>query len=370
MQHARLSRLQKIAADAGLDAIALVPGANMRYVTGVNFHLSERPIILLVPREGEPGVIIPALEESKLKEDGFNAQLFVWGDAEGYHGAFGKAIQGMKLAGKRIGVEGLQMRVLEGQLLQEYAPGAQVIPADEELIDLRIVKSAEEIEAHRKAIQISEEALSRTLKELKLGMTERQIAQILTQHQIDLGGEQNSFEPLVQIGARSALPHGTAGDGVLENGKALLIDYGTVHKGYVSDITRTFFVGKPAEVPEKFRALYETVRAANEAGRKAVRPGVTGEEIDTITAGVLRNSEFAQYIVHRTGHGLGIDVHEHPNMVQGNTRPLAAGMVFTIEPGLYILDEFGVRIEDNMTVTPDGGESLTSFPRELTILEL
>lgn len=367
MQQERFARLQKIVADAGLDAIILVPGANLRYLTGVTFHLSERPLLLIVPKQGDPGVIIPLLEEQKLKEHGFDGQLFVWSDTEGYHGAFGKAIHGMKLVGKRIGVEGLQMRVLEGQLLQEFAPGSNIIPADEDLINLRIIKSAEEIALHRKAIEISEEALRRTLQEIKLGITEREIAQILTQHQTELGGEQDSFAPLILIGPRSALPHGMPGDTPLEHGLPLLIDYGTVYGGYVSDITRTFFVGEPSE---QFKALYAAVLGANEAGRQKVHPGVAAEDVDSAAAGVLRQSAFAPYIIHRTGHGLGIDVHEHPNIVQGYKRLLEPGMVFTIEPGLYIPGEFGVRIEDNMVVTPDGGESLTSFPRELMILDL
>lgn len=367
MKNQRFTRLQKIVAEAGLDAIALVPGANLRYLTGVNFHLSERPIILIVPKQGEPGVIIPLLEEQKLKEYGFTGELFVWSDVDGYQGAFGKAVQRMNLAGKRIGVEGLQMRVLEGHLLQEFAVGSHVIPADEQLVNLRIIKSDEEISLHRKAIQVSEEALHRTLRDLKLGMTERQIAQILTQHQTELGGEQDSFAPLILIGPRSALPHGSPSDTRLERGLTLLIDYGTVYGGYVSDITRTFFVGEP---PEKFRALYAAVLGANEAGRQKVHPGVPAEEVDSAAAAILRQSGFGEYIIHRTGHGLGIDIHEHPNIVQGNKRLLEPGMVFTIEPGLYIPGEFGVRIEDNIVVTPDGGESLTSFPRELMILGL
>ncbi|MBI5930012.1 MAG: aminopeptidase P family protein [Chloroflexi bacterium] len=367
MQHERFNRLQKIVADAGLDAIVLVPGANLRYLTGVTFHLSERPLLLIVPKQGDSGVIIPLLEEQKLKEHGFSGEFFTWDDTQGYHGAFNKAIQGMKLADKRIGVEGLQMRVLEGQLLQEFASGSHIIPADEDLVNLRIIKSPEEIALHRKAIEISEEALRRTLRDVKLGMTERQIAQILTQHQTELGGEQDSFAPLILIGPRSALPHGMPGDTRLERGLPLLIDYGTVYQGYVSDITRTFFVGEPSE---KFKALYSAVLGANEAGRHKVRPGVAAEDVDSAAAGVLRQSAFAQYIIHRTGHGLGIDIHEHPNIVQGNKRLLEPGMVFTIEPGLYIPGEFGVRIEDNIVVTPDGGDSMTSFPRELTILEL
>jgi Xaa-Pro aminopeptidase len=158
-----------------------------------------------------------------------------------------------------------------------------------------------------------------------------------------------------------------SGDTPLRPGEVLLIDFGTIYKGYVSDITRTFFVGEPSG---KARAVYEAVRAANEAGRQAARPGITAEDVDRVTGDVMRTAGFGEYIVHRTGHGLGIDIHEHPNIVAGNKRPLEAGMVFTVEPGLYIPGELGVRIEDNVAVTVDGAESLTRFPRELTVLAL
>jgi Xaa-Pro dipeptidase len=363
----QLERLQKIVWQARLDTIALVPGSNLRYLTGISFHLLERPFIIFIPAEGEPAIVVPALEMKQLQETGFPGTYFPWTDAEGYANAFTEASKTLNLADKNIGVEGLRMRVKESQLIQHYAPGSQIIDADEALIDLRIVKSSEEVEFHRRAVRISEQALSQLLEELQIGMTERQIARRLSELQIELGGAGDSFNPTVLVGPRSALPHGQPGDASLQQGDALLIDFGTVYKGHVSDITRTFFVGEPSA---RSRAVYEAVLAANTTGREAAKPGTTGHNIDTQTTQALKDTGFEDYIKHRTGHGLGIDIHEHPNISQGETRPLEPGMVFTIEPGLYAEGELGVRIEDNVVITKDGAESLTTFPRELKVLNL
>ena len=360
------TRLRQLAQAADLAAVAIVPGANFRYLTGVDLHLMERPSILFVPVAGEAVVILPSLEISKWQNANLPAQVIGWRDDEGYAGAFSQASQVLKLNGQRIGVEGLRMRVLEGQLLEE-ALGGQVVDADEVFTQLRIIKSPTEIEKHRQAIRISEEALQRTLDNIKLGMTEREIATMLSQFQTDLGGEGNSFAPIVLVGARSALPHGVPENTPLQQGDTLLIDFGTVKNGYVSDITRTFFVGEPSA---EYRAIYEAVLTANQTGIATAKPGVTCEAVDLATSQILKDSGFADYILHRTGHGLGIDVHEFPNITQGDLRKLEAGMVFTVEPGLYLAGKLGVRIEDNVIITAKGSESLTSFPKALTVLNL
>jgi Xaa-Pro dipeptidase len=359
-------RLRELARHANVSAVAVVPGANFYYLTGLHFHLSERPTVLFVPVTGEPVVVVPWLEASKWQSAGIPAQVFAWRDAEGYVSAFQEAAKVLQLQGKPVGVESLQMRVLEAGILTTQL-GANVQPADEVFVELRIHKTQAEIEKHRRAIQISEEALRCTLEQIKLGMTENEIARLLSQNQVELGGAKDSFSPIVLIGPRSALPHGVSGNTPLQQGDTLLIDFGTVYENYVSDITRTFFVGDPSL---ETVAFYEAVLAANQTAIQMIKPGITPEAIDLATAQVLRDCGFGDYILHRTGHGLGIDVHEHPNIVAGNSRPLETSMVFTIEPGLYLADVLGVRIEDNVVVTENGVDCLTTFPRELTVLEL
>ena len=196
-------------------------------------------------------------------------------------------------------------------------------------------------------------------------MTEREIAGRLTAALLRHGGESVPIEPHVQSGPNTALPHGATSDRRVEIGDFLLLDFVTTVAGYYADITRTFVVG--AEPTAEQRRVYETVLAANAAGRAAARPGVTGEELDAIVRRVIDDAGYGPNFIHRTGHGLGLEVHEEPQIVAGNRTPLAPGMVFTIEPGIYLPGWGGVRIEDDVVVTEDGCESLTSYSRDLAL---
>jgi Xaa-Pro dipeptidase len=234
-----------------------------------------------------------------------------------------------------------------------------------ELAALRIRKDAAEIAAIREAIAISEAALQATIDAVQPGMTEREIAATLVMEQFQRGGGPHPFEPIALAGPRSALPHGEPGDARTVSGQPLLIDFGTTVRGYASDITRTFSVGTPSG---QLAEVYAVVKAANEAGRAAAKPGATGQDVDRATRQVIESAGLGPYFTHRTGHGLGLSAHEPPDMVEGNDLVLEPGMVFTIEPGVYIPGEVGVRIEDNMVITDDGSESLTTFTRDLLVI--
>jgi Xaa-Pro dipeptidase len=368
MRDVGLEKLREIATKAGLDALVLLPGYNLQYLTGVKFHLLERPFMVFFAMTGEDVAALPGLEAQQFIDTGFDGQVFAWQDADGYQGAFEQAFAALKLSTGQIGVEGLTMRFRDAEIIRHYLPDATIIDADEALVALRVQKSVEEIDNHRRAVEISEKALAALLDELKLGMTEHAAAQRLSQLQQEFGGAGDSFTPTVLFGARSALPHGEPGDTPLQAGDTVLIDFGTRHKGYVSDISRTFFAGHPGDEMLK---LYDAVLAANEAGRAAARAGITGAELDDTTTQVLIAHGYPEYVVHRTGHGIGLDIHEHPNISAENTEPLQPGMAFTIEPGLYVPGVGGVRIEDNVVINSDGtAESLSTFPREQTILKL
>jgi len=233
------------------------------------------------------------------------------------------------------------------------------------LAELRLRKDEGALTSLREAIAISERALQATIEGIRPGMTEREIAGRLIIEQLKLGGGKHLFEPIVLSGPNSALPHGEPGDRRVAEHEPLLFDYGTSVRGYTSDITRTFCVGEPSK---RMAEVYEVVKAANEAGRAAAGPGVVAQDVDRATRKVIENAGYGPYFTHRTGHGLGLEVHEGPNMVEGNMLLLEPGMVFTIEPGIYFPGEFGVRIEDNVVITPHGAESLTTFSRELTTI--
>ena len=362
MADSRVQKLYDIIEQAGLDGMVLIPGSNLLYLTGQDFHLMERPLVVFFVPGRDPVAILPFLEQERLSEIPIQAEIFTWTDTDGYAGAFEAAARSLDLNGKRIGVEELRMRVLESSLIEHYFPGVDLVLAGNELAALRLQKDEADLAALREAIAISQDALQAVIEWVRPGMTERAITGQLIVEQLKRGGGKHPFEPYALIGPNAALPHADPGDRVLKDGDVLLFDYGTSVRGYVSDITRTFIVGEPSA---KFIDVYEAVRAANEAGRLAARPGIAAQEVDRAARRAIEQAGYGKYFTHRTGHGLGLEAHEGPNMVEGNTQILEPGMVFTVEPGIYLPGEFGVRIEDDMVITEDGAESLSTFPRDL-----
>ncbi len=351
-----------------LDAIAIIPGANFLRVLGRDFHLMERPFLLIAPRDGEPVAIVPNLEMASFSTLGFTGQVFDWRDEAGYMDAFqaaGEALPQLRAA-KHFGVEGQRMRVFEYLALGKAFPGATIVDAHATISSIRLQKTSDEIALLKQAIRISEEALEATLAQVRAGMTETEVQAILTREMFARGAEGLAFDPIIAAGGNSAQPHAQARrDYTIKPGDALLFDFGARFGGYNADITRTFFVG---EVSEHDRAFYDTVLAANEEGRRATKAGATAHDVDDRVQKVLENSQFAAFRRHKTGHGLGLEVHEAPQIMRGNHATLEQGMVFTVEPGLYRLGECGVRIEDDVVVTEAGCETLTTFPRDLRII--
>ncbi len=365
------STRQRLAAE-GIDCLALVPGFNLRYLTGMDFVLLERPFMAFIPADEAvaPLLVIPELEAptwKRCKRSGahFEARLFAWDDESGPEGAMRQAADA--LPGVRtLAVEYLRMRVLEHDLIRRFWPEARVMKAESVLDPLRMCKDASEVASLRRAIEVAEAALEEVVSGLSPGSTERQIASQLTSAVLLGGGESVPIQPIVLSGPRSALPHGRPSDRVVWAGDILLIDFVITVDGYHSDITRTFVVGQAPD--GRLRQVYAAVRAANEAGRAVVRPGATCQHVDRAARQVLVDAGLGEHFIHRTGHGLGLDVHEEPGIVEGNDTPLEEGMVFTVEPGVYLEGWGGVRIEDDVLVTEDGCETLTTFSRELRVV--
>lgn len=355
----RRARAALLAREAGLCALAIVPGPNFRYLTGLEFHLMERPTLLFLTAEGRVLAIMPELERSKWREAFPEARTFFWQDSEGFAEAFRKLSEA--LAGP-VGVEGMRMRMFESEALRSHLPQGAVVDAEPALAKLRICKDSEEVAALRRAVAISEAALDEQLETARAGDSEVEIVARLKQAMLARGAEGFAFDPIVLSGPKSADPHGTPCSRTVGPGEPLLVDFGASWGGMNADITRTFFC---KHVPESSRAVYDTVLAANARGREVAGPGIACDSVDRATTAVLSESPFVEMIKHKTGHGLGLDVHEAPHVMVGNYMPLEAGMVVTIEPGLYRSGEFGVRIEDNVLITEDGAESLTRFPREV-----
>ncbi len=363
LQQSRLSALRTNMAALDLDCVAIVPGANFQFLTGGRFASMERPTILLIPAAGEVRAVLPYLEILSWQGLGIAARVHSWRDKDGYAGACAAASAGLRP--RRLGVEGQRMRVFEELALRAVLPEAEIIDAQQEISRMRLRKDDGEIAKLRRAIAISEQALAATLATARVGMTERELESTLIRELFAAGAESLAFPPIVVAGAQSAEGHGHAGVYAIRPGDTLLFDFGAAVDGYNADVTRTVFVGDPA--PEA-RALYETVREANHIGRAFARPGVTAGAVDDAVQSFLEKSPFVEGDLIKTGHGLGLDVHEAPQIMRGNDIVLEPGMVFTIEPGLYLPGRRGVRIEDDVVVTAAGVESLTTFPRELSVV--
>ena len=344
-----------------LDYLVLIPGANFTYFTGLRKDLSERPFVGFFPASGIPTFIVPRLEQTATEESlPYDADFYAYTDEEGYERAFERACS--DLVGKRLGMEYRSMRLLELRQIEKDAPGSSFEEADPFLARLRMVKDTEEIATMREAIRISEEALQAMLDQVRPGQTEMEVQNLLHIELLHKGAHGMGFDPLILSGPRAALPHATAADRTLQPGDCLIIDFGGKIGSYTADITRTIAIG--TDNPE-WKEIYEVVKEANATARRLARPDVKAEDVDRAARGVIEKAGYGEYFTHRTGHGLGLDVHEPPYIVAGDKTPLQPGMTFTIEPGIYIPGKYGVRIEDDVLITEDGCEALSTFPREL-----
>ncbi|MBR1497881.1 MAG: aminopeptidase P family protein [Oscillospiraceae bacterium] len=265
---------------------------------------------------------------------------------------------------RRVGAE--EGRLAHGAWLRrEKELGVELVPAEELMAQMRAVKEPEEVECLVRAQRIAEKALEQVLPLIRPGVKEREIAAELTYRMMLLGGEGNSFDPITITGANTSLPHGVPGDAAVREGDFVTMDFGTLWKGYHSDMTRTVAVG---HATEEMRRVYDTVLRAQEAGIAVAKAGVTGAAVHQAGAKVIADAGYGAYFGHGFGHSVGLEIHEEPRASVKNDKPLPAGAVITAEPGIYLPGRFGVRIEDMILITGDGCENLTKAPKELIVL--
>lgn len=344
--------------------LVLNPGPSLVYFTGLHFHLSERPVVAIF-KTGEPIFLaLPELEAAKVSNLPYPVEVFPYGeDPATWAAIFQKAAQAAGLGEGAVGVEPTRLRYLELSLLQKAAPAAGFISAEEELAAIRMCKEESELAAMRKAVDIAQKALQATLPIVKPGVSELEIAAELTLHLLRNGSDTEfPFSPIVSGGPNSANPHATPSGRKLQNGDLLVIDWGASVNGYASDLTRTFAIG---DVEPELQKITAIVLAANAAARQKAGPGITASEVDQAARDVIEEAGYGKYFTHRTGHGLGLEGHEPPYIRSGNPLALKPGMTFTIEPGIYLPQRNGVRIEDNIVITGGGVECLSNLPREL-----
>lgn len=362
----RLARLQARMAAAGIDLTVLVPGTNLRYLSGIGFSTKLRLMVVLVPKTGAPQLVLPTMEAPRaVAVCQFACDVHPWDDGDGPQAALGRAVAALGAPIRSIAVEHTTMRVFELRAVEAACPQATTTNADVHLAALRMQKASDERDAMQRAIAVAESTLAETIADIRIGMTELEVAADW-ERRIRAAGSVPSFDLAVGSGPNGASPHHTNGERRLQSGDLVVIDGGAIVDGYVSDITRTIGIGA---VSERARTVYATVLAANEAGRAAAAlPGATGDSVDRAARAVIDAAGFGPYFIHRTGHGLGIDIHEPPFMVAGATDPILDGMTFTVEPGIYLPGECGVRIEDMLIKTADGAATMTTYPRALQIV--
>lgn len=359
----RLKRAQARVADTEADAMVLFPSKNLYYLTGFMEHPSERHLLFIVTPD-DHAIVAPAMYGAQLRETTYLEEVVAWDDSDDPMDAFETACAGVGLAnsaGTILVDDTMHSRFLFD--IQSAFPNAEFKLASSVLERMRLRKDDHERRALRQAAAVSDAVLTevREMGEDVIGMTERELATHISRRLEANGGEGDSFAPIVGSGPNGAHPHHRHGDRVIEAGDPVVLDFGAFVDHYPGDQTRTVvFGGTP---PEDFVAVHDTVLAAFHAAVDRVEPGVTAQEVDRAARAVIEEAGYGEQFLHRTGHGLGLDVHERPYIVDGNETTLQPGMVHSIEPGIYLEGEFGVRIEDAVLVTDDGCERLNDTPK-------
>jgi Xaa-Pro dipeptidase len=367
MTQSRFDKLNASLQNSDLDAVILNPGPTLTHLTGLHFHLMERPVVLLFAKNQVPAIVLPELELQKVASLPYDLQVFAYPENPSEWGnVFRKAAQSLDLDGKRIGVEPRQLRLLEFNYVKDGAPEADYPDASNVLSELRLRKDQAEVDAMRRAVRIAQDALEATIPSFKIEMTEKALAAELVMQLLRHGSDPEiPFAPIVSSGPNAANPHASPSDRKLQSGDLLVVDWGAAYEGYISDLTRTFAVG---EVDQEYVKIHRIVQEANAAGRAAAGPGVPCANVDKAARDVIERAGYGEYFTHRTGHGIGMEGHEEPYMRGDNMQLLEPGMAFTVEPGIYLPNRNGVRIEDNVVITETGADVLSDMPREIRVV--
>jgi Xaa-Pro aminopeptidase len=349
------------AARAGLAGFLVTPGPDLRYLTGYDAIPLERLTMLRLAPGTDPVMLVPRLERAAAEAaSGIGGiELATWADGDDPYAAAGALLSAGRYA--------LTDRTWSAHLLglQAALPGATFVPAGSALPLLRAVKDDDELGALARAGAAADAVFGAIVTTPFAGRRERDVAGDLAELLRANGHETVEFT-IVGSGPNAASPHHDAGERHIRPGEAVVLDFGGFADGYGSDIARTVVVGEP---PEGFEAVYRTVRRAQEAAFEAVRPGVTCEEVDRAARAVIEEAGHGDRFIHRTGHGIGLETHEEPYIVAGNASPLAEGMTFSIEPGIYLEGRFGVRIEDIVAVAGDGARRFNDATRDLRVVD-
>ncbi|MEU6036712.1 Xaa-Pro peptidase family protein [Actinomadura sp. NPDC047616] len=360
----RLGRVQQAAGRVGLGAVLLTPGPDLRYVTGYDAKQLERLTCLVVPAAGDPFLVVPRLELPAAQASpagDLDVELVPWDETDDPYALVAsrlpRGVANVAVADRMWAVMALRFRAA--------LPGAEQVPAGGVMRELRMRKSAAEVAALREAGAAIDRVHRRVPDLLKPGRTEREVGRDIADAIIAEGHATVEFV-IVGSGPNGANPHAELSDRVIRPGEPVVVDIGgAMPSGYCSDSTRNYCIGTP---PEEYLAYYRVLQEAQQASCDAIRPGVTPESVDAAARDVIAAAGYGEHFFHRTGHGIGLEGHEDPYIVAGNTEPLEPGMAFSIEPGIYP-GPHGARIEDIVVCTDDGYERMNTVTRDLVIVD-
>jgi Xaa-Pro dipeptidase len=349
---ARLAKLQENLGSRKLNGLFLEPSENLYYFMGWRFGRSERLAAAFIPAAGQPVVLGPAFEESRLREVSGAEKIYVWQEHESPYAVLAKIIRDQ---GMRTGTMALEptTRYFVAEGLAQALPQMKLVNGEAVCNAQRMIKTEKEIALMRLSNDATEACIRQTWTQIKSGMSEREVSRLLQQNYAALG---LSGGGLIQFGPSAAIPHGGASPRSLQANDVVLMDCGTRVQSYTSDVTRTTIFGAPTPRHEE---IWRLVHQAQSAGIAAAKPGVACESVDAAARQVIEEAGYGKYFVHRLGHGIGLEGHEAPYFAGNNKTILQPGMTFTVEPGIYIQGEFGVRLEDDIVITENGCELLT-----------
>ena len=360
-RHARQDRARALMSENAIDAIILMEGTSLRYFTGIRWWGGERTFALVLPAKGAAFYVCPAFEEGRAREqilsapEGDKPDVRTWQEDDNPYQLIAQGLKDRNLATGRIGIEET-IRFVFADGIAKVSPQATITSATPVTAGCRMIKSANEIALMRLASQVTLAAYEAAYHAVKDGMTQHQLQELVSKAH-DQFGFPGGAE--VQVGEFSAFPHGSVTPQVVHEGTIVLMDGECTVEGYYSDITRTYVLGKATD---KMKQVFDIVHRAQSAALAAARPGAECGSVDAAARRVITDAGYGpdyKYFTHRLGHGMGMDGHEWPYLVRGNTTKLRANMTTSDEPGIYIRGEFGIRLEDDLHVTENGAELFT-----------
>ncbi len=360
----KISALSLRLQENGLDAMLVGPSSDLEYLTGLHFHPDERFKALLALADGSFFHVMPELYYEEAREKlGPDARIFVWSDSEGFLTAIDKANSEYGLEGLAIGVNdgvrAVDLLDMKERVNVVFSNGSSILE------HMRLIKSSEEADCLRKAAEIADWVMGETIKFIRPGLKERDISKKIEELFMEAGGYGLAFGSIVASGANTSRPHYNQDSRVIEAQDVIILDFGCRYNGFCSDISRTVFVGEPTEEQRK---VFDIIVRANTEAEMLAGPGVTAGQVDTAARDIIRNAGYGHCFLNRTGHGIGLAVHEGPYIKEGNSEVLEPGMTFSVEPGIYIAGRFGMRVEDIVLVTDNGREVLNKFTKDIIIV--